>query len=155
MGAKERKTLAGNGLISQNSSQAEVLESDKWIQAQKRSKHTDKWTEILFRALSNRVAKRWRFVSFRGAQGGEWCGIVDVIAIRKDTTKSHHEIIKSGDLFEMILGVCPSNPKIAKFGGTKTITELPIVDSGASCEVDFLRATLLGQAPSADERGIS
>jgi hypothetical protein len=63
----------------------------------------DKWTEILFRALSNRVAKRWRFVSFRGAKGGEWCGVVDIIAIRKDTAKSNDEIIKSGDLFEIIL----------------------------------------------------
>jgi len=33
----------------------------------------------------------------------EWCGIVDIIAIRKDTAKSDHEIIKSGDLFEIIL----------------------------------------------------
>jgi hypothetical protein len=48
--------------------------------------NTDKWTEILFRALSNRVAKRWRFVSFRGFGKGEWRGIVDVIAIRKNTS---------------------------------------------------------------------
>jgi threonine synthase len=48
------------------------------------------------------------------------------------------------------LGVCPSNRKIGKFGGRKTIAELPIVDPGASCEVDFFQATLLGQAPSAD-----
>jgi hypothetical protein len=65
--------------------------------------NTDRWTEILFRALSNRIAKRWRFVSFRGASGGEWCGIIDVIAIRKNTARSNHEIIKSGDLFEIIL----------------------------------------------------
>lgn len=63
----------------------------------------DKWTEILFRALSNRVAKRWRFVSFRGAKGGEWCGIVDIIAIRKDTAKSYDEVLRKGDLFEIIL----------------------------------------------------
>jgi hypothetical protein len=56
----------------------------------------DKWTEILFRALSNRVAKRWRFVSFRGAKGSEWWGVVDIIAIHKDTGKSNHEILKSG-----------------------------------------------------------
>ena len=30
---------------------------------------TDRQTEILFRALSNRVARRWRFVSFRGIKG--------------------------------------------------------------------------------------
>ena len=63
----------------------------------------DKWTEILFRALSNRVAKRWRFVSFRGAKGGEFCGVVDIIAIRKDTAKSDDEVLRMGDLFEIIL----------------------------------------------------
>jgi hypothetical protein len=63
----------------------------------------DKWTEILFRALSNRIAKRWRFVSFRGVKGGEWCGIVDIIAIRKDTAKSYDEVLRKGDLFEIIL----------------------------------------------------
>ena len=64
---------------------------------------TDRWTEILFRALSNRVAKRWRFVSFRGVGGGEWRGIVDVLAIRKDTSHSDHHLLKSGDLFDIVL----------------------------------------------------
>ena len=64
---------------------------------------TDRWTEILFRALSNRVTKRWRFVSFRGSKNREFCGVVDVMAIRKDTSKSDHEILKMGDLFEIIL----------------------------------------------------
>ena len=68
-----------------------------------KAKYTDKWTEILFRALSNRVAKRWRFVSFRGLEGGEWCGVVDIVAIRKDTTKSYDEVLRKGDLFEIIL----------------------------------------------------
>ena len=48
--------------------------------AQQRAANTDRWTEILFRALSARVAKRWRFISFRGVGGGEWRGIVDVLA---------------------------------------------------------------------------
>jgi hypothetical protein len=68
-----------------------------------RAAKTDRWTEILFRALSNRVANRWRFVSFRGAGGGEWRGIVDVLAIRKDTSKSDHHLLKAGDLFEIVL----------------------------------------------------
>lgn len=71
--------------------------------AWKRAGNTDRWTEILFRALASRVAKRWRFVSFRGVGGREWRGIVDVIAIRKDTSHSTHELLKSGDLFDMIL----------------------------------------------------
>ena len=64
---------------------------------------TDRWTEILFRALSNRVAKRWKFVSFRGPKNREFAGIVDVVAIRKDTSKSDHEILRMGDLFEIVL----------------------------------------------------
>lgn len=71
--------------------------------AQKKAANTDRWTEILFRALSARAAKRWRFVSFRGEGGGEWRGIVDVLAIRKDTSHSDHYLLKSGDLFDLIL----------------------------------------------------
>ena len=71
--------------------------------AWKKAGNTDRWTEILFRALTSRVAKRWRFVSFRGAAGGEWRGIVDVLAIRKDTSHSSHELLKSGDLFDIVL----------------------------------------------------
>jgi hypothetical protein len=69
----------------------------------KRAANTDRWTEILLRALSNRVAYRWRFVSFRGLGRREWRGIVDVLAIRKDTSKSEHHILKAGDLFEIVL----------------------------------------------------
>lgn len=75
----------------------------KHVPAWKKAGNTDHWTEILFRALTNRVAKRWRFVSFRGIHGGEWCGIVDVLAVRKDTSRSNHRLLKSGDLFEVIL----------------------------------------------------
>lgn len=71
--------------------------------AWKKAGNTDRWTEILFRALTSRVAKRWRFVSFRGLGGGEWRGVVDVLAIRKNTSKSDHDILKSGDLFDVIL----------------------------------------------------
>jgi len=73
------------------------------LQPSEKAADTDRWTEILFRALSNRVAKRWRFVSFRGVGGGEWRGIVDVLAIRKDTSHSDHHLLKSGDLFDIVL----------------------------------------------------
>lgn len=71
--------------------------------ASKKAATTDRWTEILFRALSNRVAKRWRFVSFRGLGGAEWRGIVDVLGIRKNTSASDHKLLKSGDLFDIVL----------------------------------------------------
>ena len=71
--------------------------------AYEKAANTDRWTEILFKALSARAAQRWRFVSFRGSGGGEWRGIVDILVIRKDTTVSKHELLKSGDLFDFIL----------------------------------------------------
>jgi hypothetical protein len=42
---------------------------------------TGRCAEIIFRALSARIAKRWRFVSFRGAA----------------------HALKRGDLFELVL----------------------------------------------------
>jgi len=64
---------------------------------------TGRWAEIIFRALSARVASRWRFVSFRGPSQREWRGIVDVLAIRKDTTQPTPADLKRGDLFDIVL----------------------------------------------------
>jgi len=64
---------------------------------------TGRWAEIMFRALGNRVARRWRFVSFRGEGGGEYRGIVDVLAIRKDTSQPRDSLLKRGDLFDIVL----------------------------------------------------
>lgn len=64
---------------------------------------TGKWAETLFRALSSRVAKRWQFISFRGTGKGEWRGIVDVLAIRKDTAQPTATDLKRGDLFDLVL----------------------------------------------------
>lgn len=49
------------------------------------------------------MAKRWRFVSFRGENRGEWRGIVDILAIRKDTSLPANVNLKRGDLFDIIL----------------------------------------------------
>ena len=68
-----------------------------------KARHTDRWTEIILRAVSTRVAKRWRFVSFRGKNKGEWRGVVDLLAIRKDTSPPANTSLKRGDLFEIIL----------------------------------------------------
>ena len=95
------------------------------IPAQKKAATTDKWTEILFRALSSRVAKRWRFVSFRGAGGGEWRGVVDVLAIRKNTVRSTHAVLMSGDLFDIILiqmkGGAAKSPSPADLARLRTV----------------------------------
>jgi hypothetical protein len=92
---------------------------------QEKAANTDRWTEILFKALSARAAKRWRFVSFRGLGGGEWRGIVDILAIRKDTTASKHDLLKSGDLFDFILvqmkGGSARRPKDAEIARLRTV----------------------------------
>lgn len=64
---------------------------------------TGRWAEIIFRALSTRVANRWKFISFRGPGQGEWRGVVDVLAIRKDTSEPPAGLLKRGDLFDIIL----------------------------------------------------
>ena len=74
-----------------------------WVEAQQKAAAIDKWTEIIMRAITKKVAKRWKFVSFRGSRGGEWRGIVDALAIRKDTSKPGSERLKRGDLFDIML----------------------------------------------------
>jgi hypothetical protein len=64
---------------------------------------TGRWAETIFRALSSRIANRWKFVSFRGVGKGEWRGVVDLIAIRKNTKQPTGNILKRGDLFDIIL----------------------------------------------------
>src|SRR5262245_9803031 len=64
---------------------------------------TGRWAETIFRALSSRVAKRWKFVSFRGKGKGEWRGIIDVLAVRKDTAQPANAKLKRGDLLEIVL----------------------------------------------------
>jgi hypothetical protein len=64
---------------------------------------TGVWAETIFRALSARVANRWQFVSFRGRSKGEWRGVVDVVAIRKDTSQPDDPLLRRGDLFDLVL----------------------------------------------------
>src|SRR4051794_31543276 len=73
------------------------------LSAVRKAIDTDRWTEIMLRALTSRVAKRWRFISFRGSGNREWRGIVDVVAIRKDTGIARNPAFKRGDLFDLIL----------------------------------------------------
>jgi hypothetical protein len=64
---------------------------------------TGRWAEIIFRALSKRLADRWQFVSFRGPGKGESRGVVDVVAIRRDMSDPDDAVLKRGDLFDVIL----------------------------------------------------
>jgi hypothetical protein len=64
---------------------------------------TGRWAETIFRALSSRIANRWKFVSFRGVGKGEWRGVVDLVAIRKNSKQPTGVILKRGDLFDIVL----------------------------------------------------
>jgi len=68
-----------------------------------KARTTGRWAETIFRALSSRIANRWKFVSFRGVGKGEWRGVVDLIAIRKDSREPAGDILKRGDVFDIIL----------------------------------------------------
>ena len=73
------------------------------VKAYQKAAATDKWTEIIMRAITKKVAKRWRIVTFRGRNGGEWRGIVDALAIRKDTSRPNKDHLKRGDLFDIMV----------------------------------------------------
>jgi hypothetical protein len=77
--------------------------STKETPAHVKAHATGRWAEIIFRALSSRVADRWRFVSFRGANKSEWRGVVDLVAIRKNSKEPSNAILKRGDLFDIVL----------------------------------------------------
>jgi hypothetical protein len=64
---------------------------------------TGRWAEIIFRALSSRVADRWKFISFRGVGKREWRGVVDLVAIRKNSKQPAGDLLKRGDLFDIVL----------------------------------------------------
>jgi len=79
------------------------LKSNK-IPAHVKARAAGRWAEIIFRALSSRVADRWRFVSFRGANKSEWRGVVDLVAIRKNSRQPSNVLLKRGDLLVLVIG---------------------------------------------------
>jgi hypothetical protein len=64
---------------------------------------TGRWAVIIFRALSSRVADGWRFVLFRGVNKSERRGVVDLVAIRKNSKEPSNVLLKRGDLFDIVL----------------------------------------------------
>jgi hypothetical protein len=65
--------------------------------------NTDRWTETLFKLFRpewRSGGDSFRFAVWAVVNGR---GIVDILAIRKDTTVSKHDLLKSGDLFDFVL----------------------------------------------------
>lgn len=65
-----------------------------------------RWAETMSRALSSRHPKRWKFISFRDEGGGESRGVVDILAIRKNTCIPDDAALKAYDLFDIVLVQC-------------------------------------------------
>ena len=77
--------------------------SAEWTEIVAKARHTGKMANTLAKALAKRYAHRWRFVDFRGPNGEESGGIVDIVAIRKSGKAPAISGVKKLDLFEMML----------------------------------------------------
>lgn len=77
--------------------------NSKKLQAAQKAIRTDRWTETMFRALTAQVASRWKFVSFRGPNKRESAGIVDILAVRRNTKTKGALPLKSNDFFDFTL----------------------------------------------------
>ena len=65
--------------------------------------YTDKWTQTMFNHQTNKMAHRWKFTPFRGKKKRDSKGVVDVLAIRRNTADPNKPPLKANDLFEFIL----------------------------------------------------
>lgn len=75
----------------------------QWAEIIKKVRSTGKMANTLAKALAKRYSYRWQFVDFRGPNGQESAGVVDIVAIRKSGKKPTIEGLKSLDLFDIIL----------------------------------------------------
>lgn len=71
----------------------------------KKAQHTSRWARTMVKWLithSRPCGAKWRLVDFCGDHRSESCGVVDMIAVRKN---HHHAkgMLKRGDLFEIVL----------------------------------------------------
>jgi hypothetical protein len=74
----------------------------EWAEIVAKARHTGRMANTLAKALAQRSAHRWRFVDFRGPNGDESGGIVDIVAIRK-SSKAPDAGLKKLDLFDVTL----------------------------------------------------
>jgi hypothetical protein len=77
--------------------------SSEWAEIVAKARRTGKMANTLAKALANRYAYRWRFVDFRGPNGEESAGIVDIVAIRKSGKAPSIIGLKKLDLLDIII----------------------------------------------------
>ena len=77
--------------------------AEEWAEIVSKARNTGKMANTLAKALAKRYSYRWQFVDFRGPDGEESGGIVDIVAIRKCGKKPTVKGLKRLDLFDIIL----------------------------------------------------
>lgn len=75
----------------------------KWRKAAERAHRTGKMANTLAKALAGRFAHRWQFMDFRGPNGHESSGVVDILAIRKCGKPPGTSGLKKLDSFDIQL----------------------------------------------------
>jgi hypothetical protein len=75
----------------------------EWAEIVATAQSTGKMANTLAKALAKRYSHRWKFVDFRGPNGQESAGIVDIIAIRKSSSVPSYPVLKKLDLFDIML----------------------------------------------------
>lgn len=75
-----------------------------WRNAQRKAANTARWAVTMTKVRIRRVLSltQWQLVTFFGAGGGESCGVVDLLAIRKDHGRPGRGM-KRGDALQVIL----------------------------------------------------
>jgi hypothetical protein len=78
------------------------LTAEFWRRAWDRARKTAKWSVTMTQLVITKLNRRWKLVTFAGKKGGEWIGVVDILAVRK-CGEEGCDGLKRGDLLEMIL----------------------------------------------------
>jgi hypothetical protein len=75
-----------------------------WRRAQRKAAKTGKWAVTMTKVRIRKVLSktRWQLVTFLGPAGSESAGIIDLIAIRKDHSRSPRGM-KRGDALQIVL----------------------------------------------------
>ncbi len=77
------------------------MKSTKRQKPHEKAAKTGRTAETLFKALTKQVGARWGFRSFRGPRGAESRGVVDVLAVRRNTSDPHAPPLRAYDLFDI------------------------------------------------------
>src|SRR5262245_7335860 len=120
----------------------------KWNLTVRRAATTAKWAHTMTRWIVSRAGlggAKWQLVGFRGPNGGESVGVVDILAIRKDH-RPRSLRLKRGDCFDIVLIQVKGGG--ADWPTPKDIARLQQVAAHHNAKCIVLAAWRKGTAPS-------